>query len=53
MNKDDLKQLINGIGAICEMAGIIRDNLMKNGFTREEACAMTSDVIRETFKSNK
>ena len=53
MDKDTLKQLINGLGAICEMAGIIRDNLMKNGFTRKEACEMASEVILEMFKSNK
>ena len=53
MNNDDLKNLINGIGAICEMAGVLRDNLIRNGFTREEACRMVTSVLSEAFRSPK
>lgn len=52
MDNDTLKNLINGIGAMCEMAGLLRDNLIKNGFTRDEAVAIVNSFIVETF-SNK
>lgn len=51
MNNDDLRNLINGIGAICEMAGVLRDNLIRNGFTREEACRMVTSVLSEAFRA--
>lgn len=40
-----LKDLLNGIGAAAEMAGVWRDELIRNGFTRAEACNMASKLI--------
>ena len=50
MDNDELKEFITGIGLICEMSAILRDNLIRNGFTREEACRIVSGYIIETFK---
>lgn len=47
MNENMLKDLIVGIGALAEVAGLMRDNLLKNGFTREEACFIVSNYINE------
>lgn len=49
-----IKDLIMGMGALGEMAALMRDSLIKNGFTREEACMMVSNYINElTIKQNK
>lgn len=42
---NQLKKLIEGIGSIAEMAAIIRDALIKNGFTRSEAVDIASNFI--------
>ena len=49
-NKTNLiKELINGIGAICEIAGLMRDNLIRNGFTRKEACDIVGRYMSDIF----
>lgn len=45
MDNSKLKEFIQGIGAICETAGLLRTGFLNNGFTREEAVKMTSDFI--------
>lgn len=50
MANDPLKDLITGVGVMCEMAGLFRDNLLRNGFTREEAVLMSSEVIKTMLK---
>lgn len=45
MDNDTLKDFIQGIGAICETAGLLRTGFINNGFTREEAVQMASDFI--------
>lgn len=50
MDNESLNSLIAGVGAICEMAALIRDNLMRNGFTREEAVMISSRFLETTFK---
>ena len=42
---ENIKNLINAIGSLAEMAGAMRDTLMANGFTREEAVKMAADFI--------
>ena len=42
---NQLGKLIEGIGSMAEMAAIIRDALIKNGFTRSEAVAISSNFI--------
>lgn len=42
---NDVKNLIDALGATVEMASILRDQLVQNGFTREEAVKMSSEFI--------
>ena len=49
-NQNPMDQLLTGIGAICEMASLMRDNLIKNGFTRQEALDIVKDFIADAFK---
>ena len=42
--------LINAIGALCEMCGVMREMLMENGFTRKEAVALVGEYINTTMK---
>lgn len=46
-----LNELVTGLGAVCEMAGLMRENLIKRGFTREEACDIVKEFIVQAFKS--
>ncbi len=40
-----LDQLIENIGSMAEIAAIIREALLKNGFTRSEAVGIASNCI--------
>lgn len=51
MNNDALNSLVNGIGALGEMAGMLVKSLVQNGFTRTEAVSMTKDILIELIKS--
>ena len=51
MNKDDVTKLINGIGAIAEVSGLFFNELMENGFTREESMVLVGEMIKVTFSS--
>ena len=51
MNKNDITKLINGIGAIAEVSGLFLNELMKNGFTREESMMLVGEMIKVTFSS--
>lgn len=42
---DDVKNLVLAIGAIAETTGLLRDGLMKSGFTREEAVDICKTYI--------
>ena len=40
-----MKELLAAIGAITEICAIMRDELMRNGFTREEAVGMATAYL--------
>ena len=42
---DELKEALSAIGAIAEIAGFIREQLVKNGFTVEEAYTIAHDYV--------
>lgn len=46
---EKMQQFLNAMGMVGEMSALLRDNLMRNGFTREEACSMVGQVLREIF----
>ena len=53
MNNEDSKamvqKMIDSIGALSEMAGILRDSLMQNGFTREESVGIVCEFVISTI----
>lgn len=51
-SNDPVKNLIAGIGGICEMAGFMRESLIKNGFSKEEALNIVTSFMIETFKAS-
>ena len=53
MEDNKLRDFLIGIGSMCEFAGLMRDNLIKNGFTREEACKMTTDFLVNALENGK
>ena len=48
---NQLKKLIEGVGSMAEMAAIIRDALIKNGFTRSEAVEIASNFITSIIRN--
>ena len=48
---DKLRNIIEGIGSMAEMAAIIRDALIKNGFTRSEAVDIASNFITSIIRN--
>ena len=48
---NQLGKLIEGIGSMAEMAAIIRDALIKNGFTRSEAVGIASNCITSMLRN--
>lgn len=49
---ENFKNLVDAIGSLAEIASLMRDNLVRVGFTREEAVKMASDFIIEFARSN-
>ena len=43
---DNVKQFIQGLGAIAESCGILRDQLISNGFTRTEAITLCRTYLQ-------
>lgn len=48
---DQLSNFIETIGSMAEMAAIIREALIKNGFTRSEAVGITSNFITSMMRN--
>lgn len=49
---ENFKNLVDAIGSLAEIASLMRDNLVRVGFTREEAVKMAADFIIEFARSN-
>lgn len=49
---ENFKNLVDAIGSLAEIASLMRDNLVRVGFTREEAVKMAADFIIEVTRSN-
>jgi hypothetical protein len=47
----DVKNILNAFGVLAETSAILRDQLMKNGFTRAEAIEMVSTYIATSVAS--
>ena len=44
-----MNEILTAIGALSEMCALLRDELMKNGFTREEAVGMATAYLVSTM----
>ena len=55
-DRNDKKQMIeemtNALGAVSEMAGFLRDQLMNNGFKRGEAVIICSNFVNNMLNPN-
>lgn len=50
--KDDISNLINAVGAMSELLKVFYDNLIKQGFTNQEALYLTSDYMKMMFRGS-
>ena len=50
---DSAENVLDAIGALCELTGFIFQQLMKNGFTREEAFQMAAEYFIGSLNGNK
>lgn len=52
MDQIDISNFITAVGAMCEVAALLRDGLIKNGFTRDEAVLIVQNYIIEQMLRN-
>lgn len=50
---DSVKDFVNGLGAIAESCGILRDALISSGFTRTEAIALCRTYLQSLVTQSK
>lgn len=50
--KQQIEELINAVGAMCEMAGLMREELLRKGFTRKEVFLVCKEFIMRTLASS-
>lgn len=43
---EEVQKLLNAIGGIAESLGVLRENLIKNGFTRLEAIQLCNTYLK-------
>lgn len=51
--KKMVEDMIAGLGGLAEMAAVYRDHLIRNGFTREEAVVMSSNLVCSIMTKSK
>ena len=44
-NSEQIAKVLNDLGSLTEMAGFLRDNLMRHGFTRGEAVMLSGQFL--------
>lgn len=42
-------ELIDAVGTVCEMMGLLLEHLQNNGFTREEAVYIIAKILKDKF----
>jgi hypothetical protein len=48
---EDLRKLLLSIGALSELLGVMRDEFIKSGFSREEAVYLIGVILNTMVKS--
>lgn len=46
---DDMNQFIEATGVLCEISSVMRDMLIKNGYTRDEAVDISGKYLIYSF----
>ena len=52
MSEKDIQGFVKGLGGICEIAGLMRDELIRCGFSRDEAIYIVSKYIVHLLTPN-
>jgi hypothetical protein len=50
---DELNNLLQSIGAMAELSGILREEFIKNGFSREEAVYLVGVIFNAVASQSK
>ena len=45
--------IINGIGALCEIAALLRERLSENGFSHDEAYEIVKEYMLNVLNNNR
>lgn len=45
-----MEELMNNVGLCADLAGLLREQFMRTGFTREEAVRMSMEFIKMTIQ---
>ena len=53
MSNNAIEEIRNAIGALSEISATLRDDLIRNGFTRDEACRIVAIFVSETINGQK
>ena len=48
--KEAISNLLNAVGAMSEVLKVFYDNLIKQGFTKQEALYLTNDYMKAVFR---
>lgn len=48
-----MEELINSVGALCEMAKLLRDNLISNGFSYDESFGIVKEFLLSILTQHK
>lgn len=51
-DKNELERMTTAIGSLCEVAGLMRDNLLRCGFTREETIYIIAEFMSNIIKGD-
>jgi len=49
---NEVEKFLTSLGALAEALGSFRDNLMKNGFSRDEAVGLCAEMLSNLFNRN-
>ena len=49
---EELKNLINAVGALAELMRLFRDELLKNGFSNQETMYLVGEFMKNQLKTN-
>ena len=51
--KEEISSVLNAVGAMAEVLMVFYENLIKHGFTKQEALYLVSDYMKTVFGGEK